>query len=421
MNLVWLVLTLAFATILGSMLTDLELQNKKSLYQMWLFAGFMIIFDSYIWLSFGHETFMKFYPFLAQIPLFIVFLFISKHKGIKLVFIHLTIIAIVSSIVLLAVLISGFWNLSETQMNLTALLLYLPTGFITYKFFRPYILYMLRNTDKGWWIFCIIPLTYTMITYSYSKYDMTSVISGASLLPIARGLIFTLISYIMILWIFKQNREQLALQNEQSLLRMQILASKQNLELLAESQEKTIVYRHDMRHHLKLIDSYLEDSNNKAAREYIAEVKEAINDSVIENYCENYTVNLILSSFISKARSEGISVETRVHLSENTYISDMDLCVVFSNALENAINACKKVQDKVDKNISIICKIKENRTFIQITNNYQENVVFVDDFPVSQEEGHGLGTKSISAVAHKYGGICSFAAENGIFKASIIL
>jgi sensor histidine kinase regulating citrate/malate metabolism len=130
---------------------------------------------------------------------------------------------------------------------------------------------------------------------------------------------------------------------------------------------------------------------------------------------------LILSSYIAKAKKEEIIVETQIDLSEKTAILDMDLCVIFANALENAVNACKRMPNTIDRTIKIVCKTKSNKPFIQITNSYEGKVTFVDDMPVSTEENHGLGTKSIAAVAQKYGGVYSFEGKNGVFQVSVIL
>ncbi len=421
MDLIWLLFTLIFATIVVYMLIDCEVKHKKDLYWLGLFVTLMIAVDSFVWIHFGHETFMKRYTILAQIPLFIAFIFISKYKGIKLLFVHLTVIALVSSIVLIAILIASYFGLSKTYMNLICLILYIPTGFITYRYFRPYILYMLRNTDKGWLSFCVIPLTYFIITYSYGNYNTGAMISQNSLAPIMRGLIFTLVSYIMILWLFKQNREQLTLQNEQNLLQMQITASKQNLEALKESQEKTIIYRHDMKHHLNLINAYLADNNKEAAQNYITEVEKNIESATVKTYCSNYSLNLIMNFYIVKAKEEHIEVETQIDLPRELAVSDMDLCLVFSNAIENAIKALAPTQSAEDKILKIFCKTKNNKLYIEITNSYEGTVMLIDNIPISILENHGYGTKSIVAIAEKYSGVYSFTAENRIFKTRIIL
>ena len=176
-----------------------------------------------------------------------------------------------------------------------------------------------------------------------------------------------------------------------------------------------------MRHHLNLIGTYIADNNEAAAQEYITEVEKTIESTAIEKYCRNYTVNLILSSYIAKARNEQICVATQIDLAEKNAISDMDLCIIFANAIENAVHACRLIPSANDRTINIVCKTKNDKLFIQITNSYTGTVWFDDDMPVSTEENHGLGTKSIAAVAQKYDGVYSFTAADGVFKTSIIL
>lgn len=421
MDLIWLLFTLTFATLVVIMLIDCEVKNKKHLYWMGLFVTFMIVIDTLVWIYLGYETFMKRYTLLAQIPLYIAFLFVSKYKGVKLLFVHLTVVALVTSIALIALLIASFLGLDKTYMNLICLILYIPAGLLTYRYLRPYILYMLRNTDKGWLSFCVIPLTFSIITYSYGNYNTGSLLSHTSFTPMIRGLIFTLVSYIMILWLFKQTREQLTLQNEQKLLQMQISASKQNLEALKESQEKTIIYRHDMRHHLNLINAYLADNNKEAAQNYITEVEKNIESVTVETYCSNYSLNLIMNFYITKAKREHIDVDTHIELPRELAISDMDLCLVFSNAIENAINSLTSAHSTDDKVLKIQCKNKNDKLLIEITNSFEGKLMLAGGIPISNSENHGYGTKSIAAIAEKYNGVYSFTAENGIFTTRVIL
>lgn len=420
-NLMFIILTLIFATVLAYMFIDYEVQQKKDLYYMGLFVFCTIIIDAFIWNHFGYVTFQKLYPLLAQIPLYIAFLFISRYKGVKLIFVHLTVIAIVTSIIFIALMISYFLGFNQSMMNMISLILYFPAGYISYKYFRPYILYMLRNTDKGWYGFCVIPLSYTILTYSSGKYDLNSVMSQISLTQNMRALIFTLISYSMILWLFKQNSEHLKLVNEQNLLQMQITASQQHLESLKDSQAKTIIYRHDMRHHLNLINAYLSDNNKEAAQHYINEVANSIDLISVKDFCDNYSLNLILHFYVTKAQDAHIQVETLINLPKDSVVTDMDLCLIFSNTLENAINALTLVDAVKEKHLKIVCKTKNNQHFIQIENTYIGNVQFKSEMPITTTQDHGYGTKSIAAIVNKYNGHYASTAEDGIFRTRIVL
>lgn len=415
------VLSLIFAISVMYILLDCEIKHKKDRFLLGLFAAVVLICDGFVLLNFGYAKFMKLYPLLVHLPVFLAFVFISKFKPIKVFFILLTLVAISTSFSLVGLIISSFFGSSREIVNIVCYILYLPTGFIIYKYIRPPFLYMMNNTDKGWLGFCVIPLSYSLLIYSIAKYDLDNVIIGIILKDAVLLFILTLSAYFLILRFFKQTQEQLTLQNEQNLLMTQVAAAQIHFEALEESQEKTILYRHDMRHHLNLINSCLVDNNTEAAQKYIIEVEKTIEGAVVEKYCSNYTVNLILSSYIAKAKNEQITVETQINLPEKNAVSDMDLCVIFANALENAINACKDIQDSNDRIIKIVSKINNNKLYIQITNSFDGTIMFVDDIPISTVENHGLGTKSIAAVAQKYSGMYSFTAEDRVFKTSIIL
>jgi two-component system, LytTR family, sensor histidine kinase AgrC len=421
MNLIGSLLTLINAISLMYILLDYEVKHKKNVYHMGLFITAVLICSGYVVIKFGYASFIKIYPLLVHVPSFISILFVSKYKGIKLLFVLLTVFVLCSPPIYIGLIISSFFNFNRTIHNVVCFIMYIPSWFIVYRYLRPSFLYMLRNTDEGWFGFCTIPLSYYLLIYFTGMKNLSNLRSPSTLVIILLALILTLSAYVMILQFFRQTKEHFTLQIEQNLLKTQVAAAQVHFEALKESQEKTILYRHDMRHHLNLIGTYLADNNSAAAQKYIKEVEKTIEDAVIEKYCNNYTVNLILCSYILKAKNERITVETQINLPEKNAVSDMDLCIVFSNAIENAVNACRNIPSTNDRTLKIVCKAKKDKLFIQITNSYQGTVIFVDDMPVSTEDNHGLGTKSITAVAQKYGGVSSFTAEDGVFKTSIIL
>lgn len=415
------ILSLIFAISVMYMLLDCEIKSKKSRYLMGLCAAIVIVLDGFILFHYGYPFFMKLYPLIVHLPVFLGFMFVSKFKATKVFFILLTLVAISTSFSMVSLSIGFLFGSSKDMTNIISYILYLPTWFMIYKYIRPPFLYMLRNCDNGWIGFSMIPLSYSVLIYSIGMYNIDDVIDKFG---VKYGvLLFIMVSsvYFLILRFFKQTREHLILQSEQYLLLNQVAAAQLHFEALEESQDKTVLYRHDMRHHLKLINSYLVDNNKEAAKKHITEVEKSIEEATVERYCDNYTVNLILYSHITHAKKEGIKVETHVELPEKNTVSDMDLCVVFGNAIENAINTCKGILNLNDRFLKIICNNKQNKLFIQITNSYEGKVEFSDGMPISMKENHGLGTKSIAAIAKKYSGEYSFTAEDGVFTTRIIL
>lgn len=415
------ILSFIFAISVMYMLLDCEIKYKKTRYLLGICAAIIIVLDGFILLRYGYLFFMKLYPLLVHLPVFLAFMYVSKFKATKVFFIFLTLVAISTSFSMVALSIVFLFSSSKDISNIICYILYPPTWFMIYKYIRPPFLYMLRNCDKGWLGFSMIPISYSVLIYSIGMYNINEVIDKFSVKYGVLLFIMVFSAYFLILRFFKQTREQLILQSEQNLLLNQVAAAQLHFEALEASQNKTMLYRHDMRHHLKLINSYLVDNNKEAAQKYITEVEKSIEEATVEKYCINYTVNLILYSHITHAKKEGIKVETHVDIPEKNSVCDMDLCVIFGNSIENAINACKGILNGNDRFLKIICKNKHDKLFIQITNSYEGKVEFCDDMPVTTKENHGLGTKSIAAIAQKYGGVYSFVAEDGIFTTSIIL
>lgn len=201
------------------MLLDCGFKNKKKLYLLGMFEVVVLICDVLILQNFGFTYFMKLFSLLVHFPVFLAFLYISKFKTIKVFFVNLTIIAIITSCPMVGFIVSYIFGFNRTFLNVVCYILYPPMWFIIYKYLRPSFLYMLRNEDKGWFGFCSIPLSYTVLIYLISKYNLNTVVfETKSFVNAILLLVLVLSAYFQIFRSFKQTREQLIMQNDQNLL-----------------------------------------------------------------------------------------------------------------------------------------------------------------------------------------------------------
>lgn len=113
-------------------------------------------------------------------------------------------------------------------------------------------------------------------------------------------------------------------------------------------------YRHDMRHHLKVLEGLAGKDNNEELLRYIGGLSGQLSEISQENYCENITVNAVLSSCIGRAAKEsGCTVTSSVHIPAQIPFDEMDVCVILANALENAVHACEQTAEKEKRRIHI--------------------------------------------------------------------
>ena len=97
-------------------------------------------------------------------------------------------------------------------------------------------------------------------------------------------------------------------------------------------------------------------------------------------------------------------------------VSDSDLCVLLSNALENALHACQLLDSTKEAFvIDVQFHIRDGHLFLQVENPCKDDILFENGIPVSNEPGHGIGVQSICAIVERYGGMYTFLVQNHHF------
>ena len=172
--------------------------------------------------------------------------------------------------------------------------------------------------------------------------------------------------------------------------------------------------RHDFRHKLQTIARLVETKNYEELRSVVAQYTESIEETKVKKYCENAVLDAVFASYIRKAESRGITVTTSICFPEPLPVNDVELATVFANAIENAINAAEKL-DPENRLIDIKVIIAP-RFMVQISNTFQSDVEFDNGgVPVSHEDGHGFGTRSIVAFCDKNKAYYNFKTKDGRF------
>ena len=102
-------------------------------------------------------------------------------------------------------------------------------------------------------------------------------------------------------------------------------------------------------------------------------------------------------------------------------VASLELAMVTANLLENAIHACERQPDNEHRFINMTA-VFTGRILMQVENSYTGKVVFDENcYPISEKEGHGIGTKSILAFVEKQNGVIEYTADNGRFRVRVQL
>lgn len=237
-------------------------------------------------------------------------------------------------------------------------------------------------------------------------------------------MLLTFATHFLILMIIVTVNENAELKN--SLYSSEILASTQQRQnkLLQMHIENTKRQRHDVRHHLLAIDGLAKAGDAEGIENYLKTLGRLSQEYAVEEYCENQAVNALISYYKERAEENGTSFSLSVQLPQEMPYSDTDLCIVLGNLLENAVEACGRMNTG-ERFISLkISQTTSTTLVILIENSYEGCLKTAPDgsFLSSKAQNrHGIGIPSVLDTARKYDGIHRFQCENQVFKVSLLL
>ena len=306
----------------------------------------------------------------------------------------------------------------QFELGTTALLALLAAAlvFLLFRFLRePFRTYVLRN-QTGWLLLCF-PVLMVFLLRSYFSSTTTN-ITALVLLTLTAVSIFLVLVRVLVLAVSMRKMEE----TEREVSR-QLELQRREYERARDRLRQGRAYRHDMRHHLLVLEGLARRENAEGILDYIESLSGQLSQIAGENYCENAAVNAALSACVGQAREAGCSVTAEVRLPGQLPFDELDVCVVLANALENSVHACGKVE-KERRQIRADVELDEaGKLRILVTNPCPEPLKFDDEgLPaVPRREGHGIGLRSIRAVAEKYGGLFRCSQEEGMFRLQVAL
>lgn len=219
---------------------------------------------------------------------------------------------------------------------------------------------------------------------------------------------------------FKELEEKLALKSTNKLLHIQMEAIRHQAETIHENDEKISILRHDIRHHIQMLSSLIENGDLSAASFVLTQLNDNLESTKPIVFCKNPVINSSLLVYINKAQEENIEIISEIDIPQNIPWNNMDIAIMFANVLENAINASRH-QNEGKKEIHITTRYADKKLAIIVKNRFDGEVLFGNDgMPVSMELGHGLGMHSISTIISKYHGHVVCSHEKGWFTISFM-
>ena len=180
-------------------------------------------------------------------------------------------------------------------------------------------------------------------------------------------------------------------------------------------------WRHDYHNHLQVIKAKLAMEDEEGLRAFLDSLEQELDrvDSFVKS--GNLMVDAILNSKLTLADTQKIQVTCKALLPKQLSIDDVDMCVILGNLLDNALEACTKLEVK-DRFLRIYLAVRKCQLYMSVQNSAKQELGFEERHYITTKRGnHGLGMKRVQAVVDKYEGFLRLANEPGIFAAEVTL
>jgi two-component system sensor histidine kinase AgrC len=181
-------------------------------------------------------------------------------------------------------------------------------------------------------------------------------------------------------------------------------------------------WRHDYHNHLQAIKAHLSLNQIDELYTYLDKLENDLKS--VDNIFKtgNLMLDAILNSKISLANSMKISVIAKAEAPEKLFVSEIDLCVIIGNLIDNATEACKKLENTEDRFIRVYIGVIKKQLYISVTNSVGGEVKKVNkEYFTTKDKNHGFGIKRINAIVNKYAGYINRQNEPGVFATEIML
>lgn len=179
-------------------------------------------------------------------------------------------------------------------------------------------------------------------------------------------------------------------------------------EQVHDDYEKVRQFRHDFRHHIAAMEGLVYGGEYSELEKYMGQLSQKdkeLNQERIR-YTGNFMVDSIIFGITREQKFEKVDFQFNGGLPSNLGVKDIDICGVLANALENAMEACLKGNDR--KAVIMKAGCYENMISFQIKNTYDSSrykALAGGEFYSSKEgDGHGYGIQNMERVVKSYNG-----------------
>ena len=307
-----------------------------------------------------------------------------------------------------------------TDLNLARIILIISCRIAEVIFFLFIIktknYYKLPKRDMRFFIF-IAMLTWAATTIMMRAAMKSGVISNYMFLLALVILGINVVIYYFFIKINSDYQAKIKSEIQKQNYEQQISSQSKHIDEILIMQKQIKKFRHDSSHHFTALKGFFANQQIQDGLEYIEKISDDLEQNELVD-TGNTAFDAIISTKKALAESKNIEFALQIQIPEKIQVDAVDLCVIFGNALDNAIEACEKLETIRTINVSAI--YDDNQLICKITNTALPSISDLQTTK-ADKENHGFGLDNIKQALSKYNHVMKIDQTEKEFILSFII
>lgn len=412
-------LVLVYGIVIASVTAGITL-SKRNICSLSALGLIISSIQAILYVLLSYQWVEKLYPLITHLPMVVFFIYYYKKSVLTSLSAVLVAYLFTTPRRLIGTCVFVIFNNNHnafyiSQILITPIFLYLICRYISTPLKK-----LISVKDKSLYLFSTFLMIYYIFSYLTTVYS--NLLYSGDLVAVELLSTICVLSYVVLTVLYYQETiKRMDTEQNYRLLHIKSQQAETSLNSMKEINKLTAQYRHDLRHHMHYLKTCLANKKIDDATKYIDKLCKSFDSVKIETFCENTDANLVLSYYISLARTAKINTNVATVIPKDISLSPLDISIILSNLLENALKACSKMQNSRERKLAVFSTVKDGKFYLSVSNSYEGDVTIIDGIPQTNISGHGIGVNSIASIVKNHNGTFVYEAENGIFTFKMIV
>lgn len=178
-------------------------------------------------------------------------------------------------------------------------------------------------------------------------------------------------------------------------------------------------WRHDYRNHIQNMKNRL-DSDSGELSQYLDALADDLTEADTLIRTGNVMADALLSGKLAAAQAKGIALHVKAQIPKGLAMSDVELCALLGNLIDNAMEACEKLPEN-ERFLRVYIDRFKDQFYLSVQNSSPAVVREKGSFRTTKSGTHGFGLFRIDRIAKKYNGYVNRQYEEGIFATELMI